>query len=252
MGQHSIEASGPQSNRPLVSVIVPVYNGERFLGLTLQCIFDQDYRPFEVIVIDDGSTDRTAEVAQSFNGVRYFYQANQGPAAARNIGLQAARGELIAFLDADDLWETNKLSLQIGYHLAHPEVDYSFVKLVNFLEPGIEKPLWLRDDQLHVGQVDYSPDTLVVRKSVFDRIGGFDPAYRVGDDTDWFARAVDSGIKMGILDDVLVRRRIHGANISYESPSVRLFTLAKILKASMDRKRRKPEVGQGREDVKLK
>jgi glycosyltransferase involved in cell wall biosynthesis len=238
MDQHSNEGAGPEANRPLVSVIVPVYNGERFLAFTLQSIFDQDYRPLEGVVIDDGSTDGTAEIARSFAEVRYLYQSNQGVAVARNAGLEAARGEFIAFLDADDLWAPHKLSLQVAYHLQHPEVDCSFVGLVNFLEHGIEPPLWLRDNQSEAGRTDYSPCTLLARRSVFERVGLFDTSYRVGEDTEWFARAVDTGIRMGMLPDVLVRRRIHGANLSYESPSVRLGVLMKILKASIDRKRR--------------
>jgi glycosyltransferase involved in cell wall biosynthesis len=222
---------------PLVSVIVAVFNGQAFLRAALQSIFDQDYSPLDVIVIDDGSTDNTAAIARSFKEARYFYQPNQGVAVARNTGLEKAKGEYISFLDADDLWSPNKLTLQIGYHLQHPEIECSFVKLINFLEPGIEKPWWLRDDQLHIGQVDYSPGTLVVRRAVFDRIGVFDPVYRVGEDTDWFARAVDAGVPIGVLTDVVMRRRIHGGNLSYAAPAVRLHTLAKILKASIDRKR---------------
>ena len=236
--EESVEASGPQSNQPLVSVIVPVYNGERFLSATLKSILDQDYRPLEVLVIDDGSTDGTAAVAQSFAEIRYVYQSNHGVAVARNTGLEAARGEYIAFLDADDLWAPHKLSLQLDYHHQHPEVDCSFVGLVNFLEDGVEPPLWLRDNQSEAGRPDYSPCTLLARKSVFDLVGLFDTSFRVGEDTEWFARAVDGGVKMGMLPDVLVRRRIHGANLSYESPTVRRGVLMKILKASIDRKRK--------------
>src|SRR3982074_3555445 len=116
MNPSSNDANGSVVNTPLVSVIVPVYNGERFLAETLQSIINQQYRPLELIVIDDGSTDQTARIATSVSEVRYFYQRNQGVANARNAGLAAARGELIAFLDADDLWQPNKLSLQVEYH----------------------------------------------------------------------------------------------------------------------------------------
>ncbi len=238
MNSTSGETAEAIVNTPLVSVIVPVYNGERFLAQTLLSLIEQQYRPLDLIVIDDGSTDGTAEIARSFPDVRYFHQPNQGVATARNTGLRAARGEYIAFLDADDLWQPNKLSLQVEYHRHHPEIDYSFVKLINFLEPGIEKPWWLRDDQLQVGQPDYSPVTMLARRSVFDRVGFFDTSFKVGEDTDWFSRAKDTGIKAAFLPDVCVRRRVHGGNLSYEKPSIRLHVLAKILKASIDRKRR--------------
>lgn len=223
--------------KPLVSVIVPVYNGARFLAATLQSILDQDYRPLELIVVDDGSTDQSGEIAKSFSEVRYFHQENAGVATARNTGLAAARGEFVAFLDADDLWEPHKLTLQVEYHDTHPETDYSFVRLINFLEPGIEKPWWLRDDQLEVGQPEYSPVTMLAHRSVFDRVGLFDVSFKVGEDTDWFSRAKDVGLNVGFISDVGVRRRIHDANLSYEKPSIRLHVLAKILKASIDRKR---------------
>jgi glycosyltransferase involved in cell wall biosynthesis len=238
MNRATIDVTELASAKPLVSVIVPVHNGERFLAPALRSILNQDYRPLELIVIDDGSTDQTAQIAASFSKARYFHQSNQGVATGRNAGLAAAQGELIAFLDADDLWEPNKLSLQVGYHLNHPDIDYSFVNLINFLEPGIEKPWWLRDDQLQHGQADYSPVTMLARSSVFQRVGLFDTSFKVGEDTDWFSRAKDAGIKAGFLANVCVRRRIHGGNLSYEKPSIRLHVLAKILKSSIDRKRK--------------
>lgn len=227
-----------RAGQPLVSVIVPVFNGERFLANTLQSIYDQDYRPLEALVVDDGSTDATAAISRSFSELKYFYQPNQGAAAARNAGLENVSGELIGFLDADDLWAPHKLSSQVAYHLQHPEVDCSFVGLANFVEEGIEPPPWFRDNQSQNGGRDYSPCTLLARRSVFDRVGLFDTAYRVGEDTEWFVRAADAGVKVGFLPEILVQRRIHGANLSYESPAVRMGILMRILKASIERKRK--------------
>src|SRR5690242_4967891 len=97
---------------PTVTCIVPVFNGERYLGEALDSIFAQGHQPLEVLVVDDGSTDGSAAVAKSYGDrVRYFFQPNAGPAAARNLGLEAARGEFIAFLDADDLWHRDKLAI---------------------------------------------------------------------------------------------------------------------------------------------
>jgi glycosyltransferase involved in cell wall biosynthesis len=106
--------------RLLVSVIVPVYNGERYLSAALESIFAQDYHPFEVIVVDDGSGDSSAAIAKSFKSVQYIYQTNQGIANAWNLGIDASKGELIAFLDCDDLWTPNKLRLQVDYLVNHP------------------------------------------------------------------------------------------------------------------------------------
>src|SRR5712692_8045370 len=99
-----------------VSVIVPVYNGEAFLAEAVDSIQRQAYQPLETIIVDDGSTDGTAGIAARFkDNVRYVYQSNNGPPAARNKGLKMARGNVIGFLDADDLWSENKLELQLAY-----------------------------------------------------------------------------------------------------------------------------------------
>ena len=95
----------------MISCIVPVYNGERYLAETLQSILGQRVGPLEVIVVDDGSTDGTAGVARRFgSAIRVLHQTNAGPAAARNLGLSEARGDFVAFLDADDLWKPDKLA----------------------------------------------------------------------------------------------------------------------------------------------
>src|SRR5262249_17267514 len=117
----------------LVSCIVPVFNGERYLGETLDSILAQTYRPREIIVVDDGSTDGTAAVVAAYGKrVTSVWQANAGEMAARNRGLTRARGEFIAFLDADDLWHPEKLARQIARFQERPEIDLSFTRFQNF------------------------------------------------------------------------------------------------------------------------
>lgn len=222
--------------KPLVSTIVPVYNGERFLAFALQSLFAQDYCPFEVIVVDDGSTDSSAAIAQSFKGVRYLSQPHAGVAAAKNTGIAAARGEFIAFLDHDDTWPPNKLSVQMGYLLQHPEVSCVFSRHHIFLEPGTPRPSWLKPEFLENDQVGAFACTMVVRRAVFDQIGLFNLDYQVGEDTDWIVRAKDAGVAMTILPDVLLYRRVHGSNIS-SLIKVHHATLTRILRASIERKR---------------
>lgn len=114
------------AEQPLISCIVPVFNGERYLWEALESIFAQTYRPIEVLVVDDGSTDGTGAVAASYGSrLRYLWQPNAGPAAARNRGLEAARGEFVAFLDADDLWHPEKLARQMARFAARPGLDGS-------------------------------------------------------------------------------------------------------------------------------
>ena len=100
--------------QPLVSVIIPVYNREKFLAEAIDSVLAQTYRPIEIIVIDDGSTDKSGEIARSYAETKYIYQDNQGVSVARNIGVDAAQGEFLAFLDSDDMWLHNKLETQIN------------------------------------------------------------------------------------------------------------------------------------------
>ena len=218
-----------------VSVIIPSYNCEPFLAEAIESVFAQTYRPKEVIVVDDGSTDQTAAIARSYKEVQYIYQANQGPAIARNNGIATARGDFIAFIDHDDMWLPNKLEVQIEYLLEHPYVGLSICRVENFLDrrfslPPAAKTIALMKEQINL-------NTLVVRRGVIDRVGSFDPTYLIGHDLDWIVRAKDLGVEMTILPHVLLRRRIHATNLSYDAKTRRMDVM-RLLKASFDRRRR--------------
>ena len=185
-------------SNPLVSCIVPVYNGERYLRSALESIFAQDYRPLEVIVVDDGSSDKSAVIAQDFKQVRYMHQTNQGVATARNAGLAAARGEFIAFLDQDDLWMSDKLSIQIEHLLKNPEIQYTLAELQFFLEPGMSRPAWFKNENLLKSHAGYVLGTLVVRRSLFQQIGRFAVEYKCASDTDWLFRANAAAVRRSV------------------------------------------------------
>jgi glycosyltransferase involved in cell wall biosynthesis len=220
-----------------VSVIVPVYNGEHYLAAALDSVVGQNYRPLELIVVDDGSTDRSADIARSYEGVCYVYQPNQGHGPARNAGIAAALGEFIAFLDADDVWAPDKLRLQAGYLLAHPEVGCVICHMHAALEPGMEWPAHLNRDYYGTDPVAYVPSAILARRAVFDRIGGFDGRYRHGDDSDWFFRARDAGVQVAELPDCLLTRRIHAANQSHGTRDL-TAELLRVTRASVNRKQR--------------
>jgi len=224
------------NENPLVSVIIPVYNGARYLGAALESVFAQTYRNFEVIVVDDGSVDDSGVIAQSFPDVRYIHQTNQGVAAARNNGLEAARGEYFAFLDQDDLWAPEKLKLQVEYLLSHPEIGYTLTQQQFFLDPGETLPPWFRKelfDSVHTGWV---LGTLVVRRTIFEQIGNFATDYSAANDSDWFFRAKAAGIPMAVVPELLLRKRIHDANDSARAKEI-LSELLKVVKTSLDRQR---------------
>ena len=230
-------------SHPLVSVIIPVYNGERFLSAALDSVFAQDYRPIEVIVVDDGSTDRTAEIARGYPEARHIYQANQGPGATRNTGIAAARGEFIAFLDADDIWLPNKLIAQVSYLLEHPQVGYVITRMHALLEADVEWPASLNRKHYSKDPPCFLPSALLVRRRVFNEIGVFDSHFRHANDADWFLRAKDAGVPMAIVPQVLVKKRIHFSNLSHEK-SVTEETLAAV-RVSIQRKRRLAAQSQG-------
>ncbi|MBU0678013.1 MAG: glycosyltransferase family 2 protein [Verrucomicrobia bacterium] len=199
---------------PLVTAIIATYNGEEHLREALESVFAQDYDPLEVIVIDDGSTDGSAEIAESFEGVTLIRQQNAGVAAARNVAFAASHGEFITYLDQDDIWPGNKTSVQVACLREHPDVGYVLGQQELFLEEGCDMPLWavpVFDLGIHTG---YLPGTLMVRREVIKQVGPFDPSFINGSDSDWFARATDKNIRVVILKDILLRKRIHPDNES--------------------------------------
>jgi glycosyltransferase involved in cell wall biosynthesis len=236
---------------PLVSVIVPVYNAERFLQEALDSVRAQDYEPVEIVVVDDGSEDGSAAVAKSFEGVRYVFQSNQGPSAARNAGIAAAGGEFIAFLDADDVMLPNKLRVQIGYLLEHPEIGCVLAQHDDVVEPGMARPAWLAGHPPSGQTPAFSgPVTkraqvwphlrrggvsAVIRREVLRRAGDFDPDFRHFGDVEWLFRVWRSGVEIAVLPDILLRRRIHGANLTYRRRATQRFWL-RFMKGVADRR----------------
>ena len=220
---------------PLVSVVIPVHNMARYLGQSLASVFAQGYRPIEVIVVDDGSTDGSAGAAASFPHVICHRQERQGVVGARNAGIGIARGAFIAFQDADDLWHPDKLDIQMAWLLQNPEAGFVAARFRNVLEEGLPRPAWIAEEQLAEDQKGGIPN-LVVRRSVFETIGLFRPGEDVGSVLDWILRAKDANILGGTLPQVLLTRRIHASNQSYGLKGVQHQRL-KALKASLDRRR---------------
>lgn len=201
---------------------MPVYNGERFLEPALDSLLAQDYEPVEVVVCDDGSNDRTLEILASYPSVRVVGQENRGAAAARNTAIAASTGELAAFFDADDLWPANRLTLQVQHLLDHPEVGCVLGR-----QQWINPPPWLTRDAVY-GDLDGIPLlSAMIRRSVFDELGGFDPSFRVAEDTDLLIRMRERQIEIAILPVIILHRRFHGGNLTADrsapNPVVRLL-----------------------------
>ncbi len=202
----------------LVSVIVPTYNGAAYLGEALASVRAQDYRPVELIVVDDGSNDASPEIAASFRPSVRLMQPHQGLAVARNAGLAASTGTLIAFLDQDDWWEVDKLRRQAAYLAEHREVDGVLTQQRFFLSPGTGTPLWLTPGLLEDNQPGSAPSTLLARKALFERLGGFNPELALDSDADWFMRAQAAGANLYELPAALTHKRVHPENHARPAP----------------------------------
>jgi glycosyltransferase involved in cell wall biosynthesis len=224
----------------MVSCIVPVFNGERYLGEALDSIFAQGHQDLEVLVVDDGSTDGSAALAQSYGDrIRYFFQPNAGPAAARNLGLGAAQGEFIAVLDADDLWHRDKLAIQLARFSARPELGYCVSHVQNFWVSELkDEEAQFRDHPRSRPVPGYVTSTLLARHTLFQTIGVFDPEHPHADDADWFLRADGAGTVKELLPDVLLFRRMHPGNRSRLRSSASRSDYLRLLKSALDRKRR--------------
>lgn len=210
------------SGIPTVSVIIPVHNGERYLAEAIQSVLAQTLPPDEIIVVDDGSTDASAAVAQSFGApARVLIQANLGPAAARNLGVARACGDLLAFLDADDLWLPDKLARQMGALETDPACEAVFGRVENFISPELDATqrqiLVQSANQVgthHIG-------ALLIYRQAFRRVGDFEPRRRHGEFIEWWARALRLGLRYTILPELVLRRRLHANNLTRRERSGR-------------------------------
>jgi glycosyltransferase involved in cell wall biosynthesis len=216
---------------PLVSVVIPVFNGERFLREAVESVLAQKYSPVEIIIVDDGSTDGTATVARSLSEtVRYLHQTNQGPAAARNRGIKQARGSLIAFADADDLWPADKFELQLPYLITDSAIEIVMGRIQQVLLSATKA------DEFAEPAFSVNLGSAVIRKSVFERVGLFDETMRYSEDVDWFMRARETGVAITTIDAVTLFYRQHEQNMTRGKSTSELNVL-KALKKSLDRRR---------------
>jgi len=214
---------------PRVSVLIPCYNAGRYLGQALDSVLGQTYQDFEIIVVDDGSTDNTAAVAAGYDRVRYIYNAHSGIPVTRNLAVSHAKGELIAFLDADDMWESTKLEKQVAYLDSHADCQLVYTFAKNFFD-GDPEDMTQRQEQLLNARMDNYLASCCIRRSVFDKHGGFSEDYPCGEDTHWVTRLWAVGINMHhCIKEPLYLRRVHDANVSLSHDKVVRQNIMKLL-----------------------
>jgi len=228
----------PSSSAPLprVSVVIPAFNSCAFIEATIASVLRQDFDSFEIVIVDDGSTDETPDVVRAMEvqhpgRIRLVEQSNSGSAVARNRGVREARGELIAFIDADDLWFPEKLGAQVRYLDANPDVGIVYCGWAELL-PG-DTPDLDRAESANASPHEIDPDasgwlyttllddcvvwtsTVVARRALLERVGGFDPDLRRGQDYDYWLRA-SRETRIDKLARIMALYRIHRQSITHQ------------------------------------
>jgi glycosyltransferase involved in cell wall biosynthesis len=219
---------------PLVSVVIPVFNGARLLPDALASARAQDYAPLEIVVVDDASSDGSGDVAARAGAKVVRLPRNIGAAAARNRGVAEARGAAIAFLDADDTWPPGRLRRLMDRLTATPPVDMvcGRTRAVGRIDAAYLRPELAANPHVHALLFG----SAVIRREVFARVGPIAAEYRIGHDTDWFLRAREAGIAIAVLDEDVLDYRLHDANMTRDAGAT-IGDLATALKRSLDRRR---------------
>ena len=232
---------------PSVSVIIPTYNAGPFIFEAIQSVLDQTFRFYEIIVVDDGSTDDTKNILKRFDSqIHYLFQENQGPSAARNAGIKMSRGTYISFLDADDIWMNDKLQLQLEFLESHSGIALVFsdhqnfkegreIQSKTFLDEKKERfgedflsEIPLKDAFLKMVQENFiSTPTVILKRECFEKIGLFDENLRSVEDRDLWIR-IAASYPLACFPKVLCKRRIHQTNITSES-ELTLYARIKVL-----------------------
>lgn len=227
------------TENPLVSVIVPTYNGEAFIGEALQSIFNQTRPVDEVIVVDDGSGDSTIEIVKNYPGkIVLIENAHKGnPSFGRNIGIEKSAGEFIAFLDQDDLWPVNKIEIHISTFRQKPNAMVDFGKVKTLNQQNEKEQTLLASYYNEVGDYFLLSGGLF-RREVFDVVGKFDETLTYhGSDFDWAARAIEKEIPFSKNEQVTLIYRIHQDNYSNNLEKIKLG-IAEVFRKSFFRRKK--------------
>lgn len=219
-----------KGRQPLVSVIIATYNSDRYLPEALESVFDQSYRNFEIIVVDDGSTDRTRELLAGYGErIRVLYQSNRGPSSARNAGIRASRGPYVCFLDADDVWYEDKLLTQVDFMQCNPHIGLVFADMAEFGGEGVQTKSLLSKSIFKDEIMNWLPisgaagkllienfvptSTVMIRRQSSEKAGTFDESLRASEDRELWSR-IASHFEILCIPVVLGEKRLHESNAS--------------------------------------
>lgn len=219
----------------LVSVIIPVYNAEKYVAEAIESVLPQRYKPIEIIAVDDGSTDSSAAIVKLFPAVKYYFQTNAGISATRNQGIKQAKGDFLAFLDADDVWVEDKLALQMAAFDDNPNLDIVFGHVQQFRSRELAQP---QDDPTSAMDImpGYIPSTMLIKRKAFFRVGLFETHWKMGEFASWYLRSLEQGLQSLMLPNLVALRRLHDANNGLQQRSS-INDYIHIIKGSLDRRR---------------
>ncbi len=206
-----------------ISVLIPAYNAARYLAEALESVFAQGVPLHEVILVDDGSTDATGSVVDAFEGrVQYHGQAHAGIGHARNRALELSSGDLIAYLDADDVWPDGSLEARMEALRADGALDYAYGKVEQFISPDLPEE-WTKRHATASSAASPArlAGAMLVRRRAFDTVGRFSVTLRVGETLDWVARADELGVRSRCVPRIVLRRRLHSTNTGLVQPESR-------------------------------
>lgn len=222
-----------------ISVVIPVYNGARHLAAAIESVLRQTVPVLEVIVVDDGSTDHSADIARRFGDqVCLLNQPNSGAAVARNFGIQHAQGNFLAFLDADDLWSERKLEWQLRAlkEPPYPEVVYGMAE--EFYSDELDDTAKRSIRPLKSIQPAHVAGAMLISSENFHRVGFFNPELRIAETVEWFARARELQLKEVVIPEVVLQRRIHSSNSGLR---ISKMEYVRVIKESLDRRSAKKQ-----------
>ena len=220
---------------PLLSVIIPVFNAARYLRQAVESVLDQQHPNIEVLIVDDGSTDNSLKVAASFgHPIISVQQDNMGAGAARNHGLRLCTGEMIAFLDADDVWLQGKIQAQLAM-VQERSADLVFGLAEEFLSTECT-PDGAKFLVRHAPRPGLITSAALFPRSTLQRVGYLDETLIVGEFLDWYARFKEQGLQEAVVDQVVCRRRIHQHNLGIRKKSASK-DYVRVMKNALDRRR---------------
>lgn len=227
-------------NNNLISVIMPVFNTEKYVKEAIESVFSQNYKKIELICINDGSTDSSLSILESFGDkiILINIKDNCGASEARNKGIRVAKGKFLAFLDADDIWVNNKLEVQMNQFNINPNLDISFSYMKCFISPDLSEEV---KDKRYCPQVSipgHIPSTAVVKRTSFEKVGYLDTRFKNIEFIDWINKAKEIGLKIETVNDILVSRRIHDTNVGVIDRDNSRSDYLKMIRESIDRKRK--------------